>query len=562
MTTNSTSTDGPSGIQTRAIVPISVKLIFTTTLLLVAVAASSAFYSQRTLDRMAEDDAAARRASGEAAIISQSELIARNVGTPAALQLADGNYADVQSLIDKTVAEDARIEWLLLADTQTGRVVARSAGAPKLETLRDELSDGLRAARPNQVLRIRDAQDPTRLTFGANVSAGNRALGELRMGVTTQALEDELAQAIAAGRERARDSARKLLFSAAAILLVGLLLAFFQGYRMTRPLHLLSETAARIAAGDLQSRVQVSSRDEIGLLATNFNYMTDQLAALLQETATKASLEKEMSLAREIQEAMLPQSTLISHGPFRVIGHAETATYCGGDWWNVRKLSADRLLLIVGDVTGHGMPAAMIVATARGAVEALAEAGEQLLTPTSVLSAIDTAVSNVGNHSLHMTCFAALIDPRAGRIDYSNAGHNFPYLVRQDDERQSAQLLSLVAAGNPLGDKERRLIRSGQQALRPGDLVACYTDGLIDRLNQTGLRFGEKRLRELLTRTPLTASENAVQKLKDEIIDEMTGFAGGEPPDDDVTLVLVQYEPPVAAAVKAQTSEAGQQARP
>src|SRR5207253_1483091 len=171
--------------------------------------------------------------------------------------------------------------------------------------------------------------------------------------------------------------------------------------------------ANKIAAGDLKSRVPDTRRDELGVLARTFNFMAAEIVDLLAEQRQKVSLEKEMELARQVQQAMLPPTALDQHGNLKVIGYCQPASQCGGDWWMYRKLSGGRMLLVIGDATGHGIHSAMIAATARGAVEALAAVDEKLLTPEQVLRAIDHAIRMVGEHNVLMTAFAAVFDSQS-----------------------------------------------------------------------------------------------------------------------------------------------------
>jgi serine phosphatase RsbU (regulator of sigma subunit) len=291
----------------------------------------------------------------------------------------------------------------------------------------------------------------------------------------------------------------------------------------------------------------VNRRDELGVLAHTFNVMQDEISALLYQQAEKASLEKEMELARQVQQAMLPPTTLDQHGSLKVVGYCMPASSCGGDWWTYRKLSNGRMLLVVGDATGHGIHSAMIAATARGAVEALSGIDERLLTPEQVLRAIDSAIRMVGEHNVIMTAFAAVFDSMNGVLHYANAGQNFPYVIRLDAPHRVLGEASIIAAsGNPLGDRNIAVeIRRGSLQLKPGDLFVCFTDGVVERANRAGKLFGDRRLRGSLSGQPLPDA-NALLRLRDNLVHVLDSYAEGVLAEDDITFVLCQYDPPAA----------------
>jgi sigma-B regulation protein RsbU (phosphoserine phosphatase) len=251
-----------------------------------------------------------------------------------------------------------------------------------------------------------------------------------------------------------------------------------------------------------------------------------------------------MSLARQVQQAMLPPDTLDEHGAMKIVGYCMPASSCGGDWWTYRKLSNGRMLLVVGDATGHGIHSAMIAATARGAVEALSGIDERLLTPEQVLRAIDSAIRQVGDHNVLMTAFAAVFDSTNGILHYANAGQNFPYVIKMGASRILEAASIIAASGNPLGDRNIAIeIRRGSLQLRPGDLFVCFTDGVVERANPAGKLFGDRRLRGALTGQPL-ADGNALVRLRDLIVHTLDRYAEGTSADDDITLVLCHYDPP------------------
>src|SRR5262249_17740100 len=159
---------------------------------------------------------------------------------------------------------------------------------------------------------------------------------------------------------------------------------------------------------------------------------------------------------------------------FKVVGYCMPASQCGGDWWMYRKLSNERMLLVLGDATGHGIHSAMIAATARGAVEALCAADERLLAPDQVLHAIDEAIRMVGDHNVLMTAVAAMFDSNSATLHYANAGQNFPYVLKLGTSRVLENASIIAASGNPLGDRNIGTeIRRGAHQLKPGDLFVC-----------------------------------------------------------------------------------------
>jgi serine phosphatase RsbU (regulator of sigma subunit) len=527
-------------------IPLSVKMILTVALLLAAAVAASAWAGLRTVLALADREAAARRTAGDAEVDRESRTIVRTLGISAGLPLSEYASDYIKTLVDETVKADGRIEWLVIAH-ENGAIDARSPNAPPGEKLDDAMVKQV-AATPGEIVATPDPSVPYRIVFGVATLVHDHVVGQIRLAVSTSALEKEIARSVEEAHAEAKAAVRGELIVAGIILLLGILIGALQAHRIARPIRDLSAQAHRIAEGDLSSRVQINSRDEIGRLGDDFNYMADQLRALLAETANRASLEREMSLAREVQESMIPPRALLSHGPFFVMGHCEPATACGGDWWTLRKLSGDRLLLVVGDVTGHGIPSAMVAATARGAVEALAALDEGLMTPAHVLRAIDKAIRGVGTSQLLMTCFAALIDPDRGVVEYSNAGHNFPYMLHVDRSGELNEISVLALRGSPLGQTGGELtLDSGTRKLKAGDVFVFFTDGVIDRVDGSGNRFGDRRLRHMLLHRHMGVSGQGLEVLQNEIIGKMQAFANGFPADDDVTLVLCQFDPPTAA---------------
>lgn len=535
--------------QVRAGIPISVKLILATSFVVAAAVGLATWFGQRSIRDLTELQINARRHAGEQAIVRESELVVQAVASAVAVPLAGSAYADVKPALDAAIQRDKksgdnRIQWLVVTDAG-GAVVEKTAAAPSAEQLA-ALEANLAGGIKNDELVHARAGASTDWVYGAPVRLGGNQVGALRMGVTTAGLDRELQASLSEAEDRARSARDRVLMVSLVVLAIGVVLAALQGVRLAQPIKALTYQAGRIAAGHLDGRVASDRRDELGVLALAFNQMADEIRRLLIEQAAKASLEKEMELARQVQQAMLPPHTLDHHGYLKVVGYCMPASSCGGDWWTYRKLSNGRMLLVLGDATGHGIHSAMIAATARGAVEALSGIDERLLTPEQVLRAIDSAIRQVGDHNVLMTAFAAVFDSSNGILHYANAGQNFPYVMRLGATRVLEDASIIAASGNPLGDRNIEVeIRRGSLQLRPGDLFVCFTDGVVERANPAGKLFGDRRLRGTLTGQALPDGASLIQ-LRDRLVATLEHYADGAMADDDITFVLCQFDPPVS----------------
>ena len=543
----------------RAGLPISVKLIATTSVLVAAAVGIATFFAQRAITDVSESQNAARRQTGEKTITRDSELVAHAVASSVAFPLATNVYSDVEPVLEAAVEEDrrsgdSRLLWLVAEDS-TGAVVARTRDTPEAARLADyerRLGDGIAN---NGVVRA--AIGESTWVYGADIRLEGTFVGRLRIGVSVESLERELRAAIEAADDVARAARNRALLVALIVLALGIALAAFHGIQLARPIQALTAQAERIAAGDLDSRVEDRRRDELGVLAHAFNVMSAEIRRLLIEQARKASLEKEMSLARQVQRAMLPPDTLDQHGALKIVGYCMPASTCGGDWWTYRKLAHGRMLVVIGDATGHGIHSAMIAATARGAALALSAIDDRLLTPEQVLRAIDSAIRQLGDPSVLMTAFAAIFDATYEVLHYANAGQNFPYVWRLGAARALELPRIVAASGNPLGDHKIPIeIRRGSLALRPGDLFVCFTDGLVERANPDGQLFGDRRLRSALLGEVL-ADGPALITLRDRVVEKLEAYAAGAIAEDDITLVMCQFDPAQALAPTEQASGRG-----
>ncbi|MEM9489526.1 MAG: PP2C family protein-serine/threonine phosphatase, partial [Myxococcota bacterium] len=245
----------------------------------------------------------------------------------------------------------------------------------------------------------------------------------------------------------------------------------------------------------------------------------------------------EVELAAAVQRAFVPSGDIIDCGSVHFSGLWAPAMQCGGDWWSVHKLPDGRVLVLIGDVTGHGVAAAMVTAAAKGCYDVAEKLMGGNFDLVQLLNLLDNAVSLVGADNLHMTCFATLLDPASGVVEYANAGHVVPYICRQR-EGGGVELGALVARGNPLGTRDAPVYKSKSRELASGDILIWYTDGIVECSDNNRQQFGERRLQRQLRKIDrLGPSPRAV---RDHIVRAVAAFQRGQSPDDDITLVVAR----------------------
>lgn len=248
----------------------------------------------------------------------------------------------------------------------------------------------------------------------------------------------------------------------------------------------------------------------------------------------EAAPDPELERAREVQRRMSPQGVVRVPG-FAITGINQSVSACGGDWWSCHALVDGRVLLAVGDVTGHGMASALVAVLARGIVEGVVRASDAGVSPARVIATLAAALADLGDDRHAMTCAVAVLDPATGAVQLANAGHPFPYVKR----RATGALEALIARGSPLGGAAPA-VGMAKARLEPGDLLILCSDGVADRTGADGRRFGERRIRRLLS-DPAADGNTAVRRLRTEFLAAVREFAADTDADDDLTLVICEY---------------------
>ncbi len=241
----------------------------------------------------------------------------------------------------------------------------------------------------------------------------------------------------------------------------------------------------------------------------------------------KERLEREMELAAQIQRQILPKG-MPRIADFEVIGWNRPARQVGGDYYDVRQLSEDRFCLAVGDVTGKGVPAALLVSTLHSALRLLLD---RLSVGPPLFESLNRHIHEASSANKFVTLFLAELDVPAARLTYLNAGHNPGFVVRRE-----GNVLPLPSCGLPIGLLLQGTYATASLDLAPGDLVCLYSDGITECASPGEEEFGGERLTELL----LTQRSAPLPDLVRAIDEAVTRFGQGLPQGDDQTVVLLR----------------------
>jgi predicted ester cyclase len=245
---------------------------------------------------------------------------------------------------------------------------------------------------------------------------------------------------------------------------------------------------------------------------------------LEQERIERERFEQELRVARRIQQASLPKEVPQLEG-WQLSPHYRPARKVGGDFYDFHLLSEGKLGLAVGDATGKGVPAALVMSTTCGMLRL---AAQSYSSPGEMLQRVNEALFPNIPANMFVTCLYGVLDPKSGRFTYANAGHDLPYLHRNGEAEE------LRARGMPLGLMPGMGYEEKETMLHTGEVALLYSDGLVEAHDPKGEMFGFPRLRALV-------AEHAERRsLEDKLLEELYSFVGESwEQEDDITLLTL-----------------------
>jgi HAMP domain-containing protein len=323
-----------------------------------------------------------------------------------------------------------------------------------------------------------------------------------------------------------------------SIYLVAVLMALYMIYTLSRAVNRLSHATDAVLAGDFSQRIPVRRHDQIGELQHSFNDMTANLESLIGTAAQKELLEKELRIARDLQESLLPAEVPATERvEFSTL--FEPSAAIGGDYFDILRIDDDRLAVVIADVSGHGLPTGLRMAMLKAALVILVEEQKP---PSEILRRLNSMVRAEHRQRFFVTATIAVVDFHRHTLQITNAGHPPTYLVRDGEVRE------ILLAGSPLGALDANY-RQQSVSLRAGDVAVWLSDGLIEANNATGEPFGYDA-----TLAALAGSARSAQEVRDRLLAAVESHTGGEPAEDDRTLVAMRYFPGVSSATGATPS--------
>ncbi len=328
-----------------------------------------------------------------------------------------------------------------------------------------------------------------------------------------------------------------------------LAVSLFVASRISRPIRSLKDATQLLASGRLDAPLPpISGNDEVARLTESFTSMRDSLLVHIEElratTAARERIESELDIARSIQMSLIPRTfpPFPKDDRIDLFAMLEPAREVGGDFYDFFMTDGNHLLLVVGDVSGKGVPAALFMAVTRSFMKAFASMTDSVSDdradgPAALLSAVNDRIVEGNDACMFVTLFCATVDLRDGSFRYANGGHPSPWKI------SGGRVVPLARVKGPLvGAVGGVLFEEGAGRLLPGDSIFMFTDGVTEALNGREELLGEARVETWLSETSFGNPESTV--LLERMRERISLFVGGAEQSDDITMLCFRYKGP------------------
>lgn len=312
-------------------------------------------------------------------------------------------------------------------------------------------------------------------------------------------------------------------------------------HSIVRPVEQLTEGVRKISNGNLEHQLAVNADGEIGELTDAFNKMTvdlrDYIHNLEHVTAEKERIGAELNVATQIQADMLPSMfpAFPDRQEFDIFATMNPAKEVGGDFYDFFLVDHRHLAMVVADVSGKGVPAALFMVIGKTLIKDHTQPGRDL---GEVFSEVNRLLCESNREGLFITAFEGVLDLVTGEFVYVNAGHEIPFICRKDNVFKPY----VIAPGFVLAGLEGTKYKCGCIQLKPGDKVFQYTDGVTEATNQENELYGMVRLGNVLEHNAALSPKELLAVVKEDI----DVFVGEAPQFDDITMICLEYREEMA----------------
>jgi sigma-B regulation protein RsbU (phosphoserine phosphatase) len=325
---------------------------------------------------------------------------------------------------------------------------------------------------------------------------------------------------------------RAVIFVFCLGLVVSLFMGLFISGNVTGRIVDLAKGAEAIGKGDLEHMVRVKGNDEISALGGVFNKMTGDLKNYMAEiehaTAERQKMDSELEIAKGIQDSLIPESAPFMDG-VEIAAVTIPARVVGGDFYDFIPIDTHRCGILIADVSGKGIPAAIYMALSKALMRSSASVTGS---PGEAIKHANSHILELSKADMFVTLFYGIYDSAERVMRYANAGHNSPIFI----EKGSNKIVLLSAHTMPIGIMREFRISTEQVALSKGDTILLYTDGVVEAANEAGEFYDMSRLEKVVGEAGSLTAGETVKRIQGELAE----FAGGAPQRDDITMVVIK----------------------
>jgi len=307
-------------------------------------------------------------------------------------------------------------------------------------------------------------------------------------------------------------------------------------HKLTEPIIALEDDVKKIAGGNLDYRAEIRTNDEIGDLAKSFNDMAASLKEYVKNlaavTAEKERIGAELNIATQIQADMLPRifPPFPDRKEFDIYATMNPAKEVGGDFYDFFLIDSDHLAMVMADVSGKGVPAALFMVIAKTLIKNRAQMGG---TPSEILADVNNQLCEGNEAELFVTVWLGILEISTGHVTASNAGHEYPAIYRPGE----GYTLFKTKQSPAVATMEGLRFKASEFTLNPGDDLYLYTDGVAEATNSSEELYGTDRMIDALNHTDGMSVEEILRTMKKSVDD----FTGEAPQFDDITMLSLKY---------------------